>query len=422
MADMTGKRQVHIVGAGMAGLSAALQLTLAGEKVTVYEAAPFAGGRCRSFFDRELGCIIDNGNHLVLSGNAAIQDYLYLIGSTDTMGGPGVPKFPFMDVGTGERWTVHMGDGKAPFWIFDEKRRVAGTKPADYLSALRVMIAGENTVVTDCLNTDTAFYRRFWEPLIIGALNTEPEIASAKLLKSVLVQSFAAGGQACIPLIPKVGLSETFVQPCLDLLTSHGTEVKFGHRLRTMAFDQTHVRELDFNGRKVAIDSNDWVIMALPAWLTREFLPEVPTPTDFRSIISAHFRVDMPMEPLGFTGIVGGIAEWIFVKNGVLSVTVSCAERLANYAVRDLTPLIWRDVATLYNLDPQKIPPHQIFKEKFATFAATPEQNARRPHALTPWGNIAVAGEWTATGLPTTIESAIRSGVKAAQVVLRWDN
>ena len=416
------KRHVHIVGAGMAGLSAALQLTLAGEKVTMYEAAPFAGGRCRSFFDRELGCIIDNGNHLVLSGNAAIQDYLYLTGATDTMGGPGKPIFPFMDVGTGERWSVHMGDGKSPLWLFSEKRRVAGTKPADYLSALRVLVASESRLVGECLDSKTMLYRRFWEPLVIGALNTEPEIASAKLLSSILVQTFAAGGQACIPLIPKIGLSETFVQPCLDLLKQNGTEVKFGHRLRTMAFDETHVRELDFNGRKVPIEPGDWVIMALPAWLTREFLPEVPTPTEFRSIISAHFRIDLPMEPIGFTGMVGGIAEWVFVKKGVVSVTVSCAERLSNYAVRDLTPLIWRDVATLYNLDPAQIPPHQIFKEKFATFAATPEQNARRPHALTPWRNIAVAGEWTATGLPTTIESAVRSGVKAAQVVLRWES
>ena len=79
-------RYIHIVGAGMAGLSAALQLSLAGEKVVLYDAAPFAGGRCRSFIDRELGCVIDNGNHLVLSGNAAIHDYLFLTGALETIG------------------------------------------------------------------------------------------------------------------------------------------------------------------------------------------------------------------------------------------------------------------------------------------------------------------------------------------------
>ena len=127
-------RHVHIIGAGMAGLSAALQLALAGEKVTLYEAAPFAGGRCRSFHDREIGCRIDNGNHLILSGNTAIADYLTLTNALDTMGGPGEALFPFMDVQTGERWTVRPNMGPLPWWLFKEKRRVGGTKPADYLS------------------------------------------------------------------------------------------------------------------------------------------------------------------------------------------------------------------------------------------------------------------------------------------------
>src|SRR5262245_24333761 len=120
-------RHIHIIGAGMAGLSAALQLALAGEKITVYEAAPFAGGRCRSFYDREIDCRIDNGNHLVLSGNAAIADYLALTNATETMGGPGKPIFPFMDVKTGERWTVRPNMGPVPWWVLCKSRRVSGT-------------------------------------------------------------------------------------------------------------------------------------------------------------------------------------------------------------------------------------------------------------------------------------------------------
>jgi squalene-associated FAD-dependent desaturase len=414
-------RRVHIIGAGMAGLSAALHLTLAGEQVTLYEAAPFAGGRCRSFLDRELGCIIDNGNHLVLSGNAAVHDYLYFTNALETMGGPGAPLFPFMDLVSGERWTVNMGKGVMPWWIFQSNRRVAGTSVIDYLSALKILMAKENDVVTDLCDTRSNIYRRFWEPLVVGALNTEPEMASAKLLASIFAQSFGAGGRNCIPLIPKVGLSETFITPCVELLKQRGTKIEFTRRLRSMTLDQTHVRALDFiHGGSVPVEPGDWVVLALPAWITREFLPEISVPTDFRSIISAHFRVDMPMEPTGFTGLVGGLAEWAFVKPGVISVTISCGERLAEYAVRDLAPLVWRDVAKLYDLDPAKVPQHRIFKEKYATFAATPEQNARRPTALTNWKNLALAGEWTATGLPSTIESAVRSGLKAAQVVMRW--
>ncbi len=417
-----GARQVHIIGAGMAGLSAALQLALAGERVTVYEAAPFAGGRCRSFLDRDLDCRIDNGNHLVLSGNVAIHDYLFLTNAVESMGGPGAPLFPFMDLESGERWIAHMNMGHMPWWVFDKNRRVAGTRVRDYLSIIEIMTAGPDATITDQLRTDTTLYHRFWEPMVIGVLNTEPEIASAQMLANVFAQSFAAGGRACIPLIPKIGLSETFVMPCLNVLRQHGVEIKYGHRLRSLKLDGPHIRELMFNNdTTLEIGAADWVILALPAWVTRDLLPEVSIPTDFRSIINAHFRVEVPNNPAGFTGLVGGIAEWSFVRNGVASVTISCAERYDATATRDLAAPVWGDLAKLYDLDPEKIPPHKIFKEKYATFAATPAQNALRPLPYDfRWRNLALAGEWTATGLPSTIEGAIRSGVKAAQVVMRW--
>jgi hypothetical protein len=177
---------------------------------------------------------------------------------------------------------------------------------------------------------------------------------------------------------------------------------------------------MDFNGTVVEISPEDWVILALPAWFMREILPEVPTPSDFRSIINAHYRVEAPDSPHGFTGMVGGYAEWVFVRNGVASVTISCAERYRDIPVREMAALVWQEVAMLLGLDPQALPPHRIFLEKYATFAATPEQDARRPTSYTGWNNVALAGEWTQTGLPSTIEGALRSGMKAAQVVKRW--
>ncbi|NTU76543.1 MAG: NAD(P)-binding protein, partial [Alphaproteobacteria bacterium] len=210
---MSEARHIHIIGAGMAGLSAALQLTLMGEKVTIYEAAPHAGGRCRSYYDRELDCRIDNGNHLVLSGNVAIQDYLGLTHALGTMTSPSTPLFPFMDLETGERWALRLSQGRLPWWIFQPARRVPSTKPKDYLSVLRIMNAGEEDTVAACLKTNNDFYRRFWEPMVIAALNTEPEKASALLLKNLFAQSFGAGGKSCLPMIPKLGLSESFVEP-----------------------------------------------------------------------------------------------------------------------------------------------------------------------------------------------------------------
>jgi hydroxysqualene dehydroxylase len=124
---------VHIVGAGLAGLSAAVRLAEAGQPVALYEAAKVAGGRCRTFADPRLGRDVDNGNHLLLSGNASARAYLRLIGAADAMR-TGEAAFPFMDLATGARWRIVLGDGRVPWWIADRRRRVPGTGLPDYLA------------------------------------------------------------------------------------------------------------------------------------------------------------------------------------------------------------------------------------------------------------------------------------------------
>ena len=128
---MTRAGQIHVVGAGLAGLSAAVRLAAAGHRVVIHEASNQAGGRCRSYHDATLGMTIDNGNHLVLSGNRATLDYLETIGAGERLVGPDAPEFPFVDLATGERWTLRLSDGLLPWWIFDPKRRVPGTRAAD---------------------------------------------------------------------------------------------------------------------------------------------------------------------------------------------------------------------------------------------------------------------------------------------------
>lgn len=413
-------RHTHIIGAGMAGLSTALQLALMGDKVTVYEAAPYAGGRCRSYYDRELDCRIDNGNHLVLSGNVALQDYLHLTNACETVKTSDNAIFPFMDFHTGERWTLNMNNGLLPWWIFDPKRRVPGTKAYDYLSLLRILMAGENDTVVACVNINSALYRRFLEPIAVSALNTEPEKASGKMLANVAAQSVMAGSKACHTMLPNIGLSESFVVPCLHTLRQHGAEVKFGQRLKALMTDHLTVRKLIFANATVDVAPHDWVVLAVPPWIAQDLIPSLMAPNASRAIVNAHYKIEVPDNPVGFTGIIGGLAEWVFVKPGVVSVTISCSDRYEEAEQRHWAVYIWRDVARLFDLDPNKLPPWRIVQEKRATFAATPQQNALRPNAYIGWNNLALAGDWTNTSLPSTIEGAIRSGLKAAQVVRRW--
>ena len=133
-------RIIHIIGAGLAGLAAAVELTTRGQMVVVHEATNFAGGRCRSYYDNSVGMTIDNGNHLLLSGNRAALSYARVIGAQDRLAGPPRAEFAFFDFATREKWTLRFNDGRIPWWIFDPRRRV----PGDLAGPAALSLSGRN--------------------------------------------------------------------------------------------------------------------------------------------------------------------------------------------------------------------------------------------------------------------------------------
>jgi len=412
---MSGR--VHVVGAGMAGLAAAVRLAAAGRAVTLHEAAPQAGGRARSYFDQALGCRIDNGNHLLIAGNRSALSFIDAVGARGTLTGPGVPVYPFLDRATGERWVLRLNRGRVPWWMASPARRVPGTTLGDYLKALALRRARPGDRVTDILAPGTTIFRRLWQPLAVAALNTPLEQASAVLLAHVLAESIGAGGEACTPLVPRQGLSETLVDPALARLGRAGAVVRFGARLRGIAFSDDRATALDFEGSGEALADDDDVVLAVTAPVASRLVPDLVAPDQYCAILNAHYRIAAPDDSPFFVGIIGGTAEWAFRKVGVLSVTVSAADRLLDASEDELAATLWRDVAAAYELPSEPVPAVRIVRERRATFAATPEQALRRPGARTRWRNLALAGDWTDTGLPATIEGAIRSGFSAAALL-----
>jgi squalene-associated FAD-dependent desaturase len=409
-------RTVHIVGAGLAGLSAALKLSARGELVIVHEATAFAGGRCRSYHDATLGMTIDNGNHLLLSGNHAALDYLRDIGAADRLVGPPTAEFSFADVPSGRRWTLRINDGRLPWWIFDPARRLPGTRALDYAPLARLLWASPAKSVGETISCKGPLYQSLVEPLLLAALNIDPPHGSAKLASAVIRETIAAGGRACRPLVAREGLGATMIEPALECLQRRGAVVRLEHQLRALRIASERVEALDFGKETIVLTADDAVILAVPPYAAAGLVPSLQVPTEFRAIVNAHFRIDPPPAAPPILGVLNGTVQWIFSFPGRVSVTISAGDDLIDSPREELAKTIWGDVAGLTGLPPA-LPPWQIVRERRATFAATPAQDARRPDAKTQWRNLVLAGDWTNTGLPATIEGAIRSGKRAAALV-----
>jgi hydroxysqualene dehydroxylase len=403
--------RVHIVGAGLAGLSAAVELC-DGAEVFLYEAAPQAGGRCRSYFDATLNMTIDNGNHLLLSGNDSALSYARKIGGDSKLIGPEQAAFDFCDLERRERWRLRPNAGALPWWILAPDRRVPGTAGLDYLALVKLLLARRDQTLRPLLGSG-ALARKLWDPIFISALNTDPSEASAFLAGAIVRETFARGGDACRPLVAVEGLSAAFIDPALAFLRARGAPIRFGAKLRAIAFAEGRAVALDFGDDMVALGPDDRVILAVPPQIAIALAPGVKAPLESRSIVNAHFAYPAPKSLPLLTGVIGGASEWLFGFPNRLSVTISAAERFLSTPREELARKIWDEVQTVAGLS-APLPAWQIIKEKRATFAATPEQDALRPGAETQWRNVFLAGDWTQTGLPATIEGAIRSGFRAA--------
>jgi hydroxysqualene dehydroxylase len=404
---------VHIVGAGLAGLSAAVALVGSGREIVVHELARHAGGRCRSYFEPALGLSIDNGNHLLLSANRAALAFLKRIGSEDKLVGPGRPEFAFADLASGERWLLRPNDGPIPWWILSAKRRVPNTRPRDYLPVVKLLRVKEDRRIGEIIACNGVLYERLWRPVFLAALNTEPLEASSQLAGALLRETFLKGGRSCRPLFAPGGLGAGFIDPALAFLTRHGAQLRYTHPLRRLEMSGDRIGALDFGEDRVVLTASDIVILTVPASVAAMLVPALPTPGAFRAIVNAHFKFEPPPDTPKIMGVINGTVEWLFTYPGRISATISAADRWIESPREILAEKIWADISKLTG-GSREMPPWVIIKERRATFAALPEENSKRPAAETAWQNLLLAGDWTATGLPATIEGAIRSGNRAA--------
>ncbi len=412
--------RVHVVGAGLAGLSAAVALTAAGRQVVIHEGSAKAGGRCRSYYDEVLDRRIDNGNHLILSGNVAVLAHAEAIGAAHRLEVLPQAAFPFADLGTGARWTVRVP--RTPLDALRSDARPPGVTAGSALAGIAGLLAtGPRATVGQAVRRRDAMWRAFWEPMATGVLNMAPERGSAALLRAALLRSFFRGAAACRPVLAPEGLGAALIDPAVEWVRMRDGEIRYRAPLQGIEVEGGRAVALRFAGDVVALGPGESVVLALPPTALAALLPALPQPRLGPAILNAHFRVppEVAEEAPPLLGLLGAQAQWVFRRGDVLSVTISDAEasRVWGMPKDAALDLLWSEVARALDLGDVQPLACRLLRERGATFDQSPEGAALRPGTRTPLANVVLAGDFVRTGLPATLEGAVLSGRRAAKAL-----
>ena len=294
-----------------------------------------------------------------------------------------------------------------------------GTRASDYLKLATLLRDHGGATLGNVIPTSGPLWDRLLDTFFRSALNTPPEMGSARLAGAIVRETIAAGGDAMRPRYAVPTLAAAFVDPALAWLAAHGGEVQLGARVRRLGHAGGRVTDAHaLSDGDVAVGAGDSVIVATPPWIAADLIPGLTVPTAFHAIVNAHFACAPPPGVPAILAVLGGTAEWLVAHPDRISVTVSAADDLASQPRETIATALWADITRAYGFA-APMPKFQIIKEARATFAATPAQDALRPAATTATSNLFLAGDWTQTGLPATIEGAVRSGVTAAGLAAR---
>ncbi len=418
--------RVAVIGAGYAGMAAAVELASAGASVEVFEASRTLGGRARGI-DID-GVRLDNGAHILVGAYGETLRLMRLVGAP----ADALRRQPLELVFPG-KFAIRAPRLPAPLHLGAALAAARGLTVPEKLAAIRFMRQRQregfrlarDTTVADLLAAEPAVTRRFlWEPLCLAALNTPPDEASAQVFLNVLRDSLAGRRAASDLLLPATDFSALFPEPAARFVEKHG-----GHVWRA-----TRIGALARSGGRWFADGHgpyDRVIVAVAPWhLARLFsaLPEaapiLETIGHFESqpIVTAYLAYDGDVRlPAAMVGVDGGTAQWLFDRGhthgqrGLIAAVISARGGHLELAPEQLVAAIHRDIAGVL---PRLSLPRwsRVITEKRATFACTP--SLPRPSAVTPLSGLLLAGDYVAGDYPATIEGAVTSGVNAARSLL----
>jgi squalene-associated FAD-dependent desaturase len=443
-----------IVGAGVAGLTAAVRLADAGRRVVVFEERPRLGGRAATFTDAVTGERVDNGQHVLFGCYRETYALLQRIGTAHLAPLQRGLTLAMIDA-AGHRYDLRCPPIRAPWHLAAGLLRWRALSIADRLRALRMRplleaarrhgparaaadVPADETVDRWLVRSgQSAELRRWlWEPLAVAALNQPGAVASARPFARVVAELFGPRAEDSAVGLPAVPLDELIGEPARRLIESRGGHV----RLRTTA----RIRRISAGNWGVGADHCEVaapvVIIAVPWHAARRVWEGVPpdemTPLVDRAIalgsspiVTVNLWMDGPVLDVPFVGLVDGPMHWVFDKSAIfrepaghLSIVASGADALLSSENAALTRIVIDQLTqALPRMHARTLVRSVVVREPRATFSLAPGGPAR-PGTRTPLAGVYLAGDWIDTGLPATIEGAAVSGTLAADAVLADSN
>jgi len=441
---------VVIIGAGLAGLSAATLLAQSGVAVIVLDARPQPGGRATAFVDRETGELVDNGQHVLFGCYHATFEFLRRIGAMENVRVQPSLAVPYVDR-DGRRSVLRCPALPSPLHLLAGILDWDAMPWRDRLSALHLtgplrrarrelkrtgnVTADPPGTVGEWLNAHNQRRKLrtwLWEPLAVAALNQAPEVAAASPFVRVLAEMFGPDPTAAALVLPTRPLHEMYAEPARRFLEAHGATVRL-NALARLVLDGERVGGVEVRGER--IDAR--AVLSTVPWfdLKRLFSGEPPPPIasivtaagamESMPIVTVNLWYDRRVMDDAFVGLPGRQMQWVFDKRVAfgeetshLSLISSAAVRLARLGNEDLVAIADREMReSLPGARPARLTRATVVREKQATFSLAPGQPPR-PGVLTALPGLYLAGDWIDTGLPGTIESAVISGHRAALAIV----
>ncbi len=438
---------VVIVGAGFAGLSAGAALAERNARVLVLEARPRLGGRATAFPDRVTGELVDNGQHVLFGCYRDTFAFLRRIGAEDHVRLQPSLEVPFVAPG-GRLTRLRCPDLPSPLHLLAGVLEWEALPLRDRLSVLRIagpLMRTPRTSGTPGTETvrdwlirhgqGQAIRNWLWEPLAIAALNQAPEQAAAEPFVRVLSEMFSGGARGAAIGLPVRPLDRMYAEPAREYIERRGGEVRINApaAVASLSRDAARVEAVEVRGERMTAGA---FVCAVPWFAMAELFARVPAPaalaktldaarrTPALPIVTVNLWYDRPVMEEPFVGLADSELHWIFDKRVALggnashlSIVTSAAHTLAPLGNDEL---IARAAAHVRDTLPEaaraRLVRGVVVRERRATFSVAPGVPARPP-VETGLDNLFIASDWIDTGLPGTIESAVRAGHQAAAAI-----